>query len=1237
MRFLLALLLFPLFSSSQSDDKYPSLLWKISGKGLKKPSYLYGTMHVSNRAAYYLSEEFFNALKSVDRVGLETNPGDWLENMEKTGELSELNLFRSSSGDYRNFYKYTFGSEFPSTPLLQSLLSYDPDIINGLLYRQHRSRENFEESTYIDLFIYQTAMKLNKEVISLEPFITSEIFARLASLPDTGELSAEANYNYRDYQELSRKIEDAYREARLQRLDSLSKLSSSANTVRFLINERNRVFVRSMDSVMTLGSVFSGVGAAHLPGEEGMIELLRQMGYSVEPVKPNFTRKSIQLREKFEQQAKAVAFQKVFSGDSLFELNLPGKLYPVASIDNLKYYLYPDMLNGSFYSVARLRYLGPLYGESRENMLRRVDQLLFEHIPGKILSKKEFQSAAGMPVIEIVNKTRRGDVQKYQMVFTDLELIIFKMGGKGEYVLGNEGKNYFSSIQLHPKPSGWSSYSPATGGFTCNLPGDRHYDKLNGSPLRGITEDLYAYDAQKKTFVGLKHAVFNDFSYLEEDSFELNQFAKHISASYGFSLETSRELRSEQNLPCIRFSGKNSKGDRMFAKVFIKGQHYYFVYLLGPDQTGFEHPFFTSLKLGDFRYVHPSKSITDRDFYFTVMDEVTDDPQSRFNEQYARAYAKYMASGKRRQNAYDTRIDNKYYYSPSSNECININLDKYNDYDYRDSLELENRIVKRYQSNGSFILQKKPNASIPGMFHLHYVLKDTATSRAIDCRLFLRRGILLEINAPFDTLVGIQGWTKSFMESFRPMDTLIGKPVFENKFDQLLADLCSSDTLVRNMANTTVKNSISLQKAYARSFIRFMESPDLKKVNEESKAQLFVSGGSLETEDILPVYRKVYAQYTDSFYLQLCLLKGLTFLKTQKSYQTFYDLLQSEVPLVGAEGTVSDVFASLYDSLELCRGYFPGLLSLTRYDEYREPVYALMAELVQRKLIQPASYQALLDNIVTDANLSMKRFNPSAQRSFYQENNPNGYNNLDKTSRELADNLQSTLSGLQNNRLHKGSNYLRMLDAFNRLPLVNYAIVLAPHYKQHAKTRQFFEGLSKNKFQSVAMPVHIELLKYKVVLNDTLNSYYCRNKYTRAYFYSELEKAGLLERFDKSYATQKALAESFVNSQRQLSSFYAYERDRNGRDSLLFVKEIPVKNKYQQGSLYLYRNQKLKPSEQKWSSVFVPEGKGLNVNMELFTMDYQIDPEKSFSQNEQDLAEYFYYGFRKRAMEQEEN
>src|SRR5258705_12401731 len=56
-----------------TDKKYPSLLWEITGNGLQKPSYLFGTMHVSDKMAFHLCDSFYNAIKNVQVVALKTN------------------------------------------------------------------------------------------------------------------------------------------------------------------------------------------------------------------------------------------------------------------------------------------------------------------------------------------------------------------------------------------------------------------------------------------------------------------------------------------------------------------------------------------------------------------------------------------------------------------------------------------------------------------------------------------------------------------------------------------------------------------------------------------------------------------------------------------------------------------------------------------------------------------------------------------------------------------------------------------------------------------------------------------------------------------------------------------------------------------------------------------------------------------------------------------------------------
>ena len=1225
-RLIVYFLLIPFLVFSQSQKKYPTLLWKITGNGLKKPSYLYGTMHVSNRVAYYLSEQFFDALKSVDVVGLETNPGEWLENMEKTGELEELSQLRTSSLYTGDFYKNTFTASFPEKRMLQGILGYDPDIINGLLYRQNKTKENFEESTYIDLFIYQSASKLGKQVISLEDFTQSQIKARLSSLPDE-EPSASSSRNCFS---ATQTIEDAYREGNLDKLDSLSKLISSKNAQRYLIDDRNVFFVNTIDSVLRTKTLFSGVGAAHLPGENGVIELLRKKGYQVEPVIPKVSKKSNSIREQLDQQIKTVTFHKQVIPDSTFSANLPGKLYPIVDLGHLKYYIHADMVNGSFYTVVRLKHLGPIFNVSPDVLMRRVDSLLFENIPGKIILKKEIVSNTGIKGIELINKTRRGDEQHYQIYFTDLELIMFKLGGKQNYASNNDSKQFFNSIQFSPKSDKPINFTPLTGGFSVTIPASYGYSKQNGSSLAGPVEELYAYNKSLKQFYGVKRAVYNDFNYLEEDTFELNQFARNVLINYKFKNEPYYKLTKELGFPCIRFSGKNDLSKNFQAKLYIKGVHYYLVYLVSETEVSFDDNFFASFKLFDFIYVNPIKEITDKNFYFKTKDEVSDNALSRFNEAYAKAYEatknKKDTVPEKKKNDYNFRTESKFYYSPSSNEYITITYEKYNDYDYRNRNEIEDKITKTYSTSTSMYVSDKKIQSKDGLYAYSCNLKDTATTRAIAVKVFIKNGVLHELSAPFDTTIGLRGWAKEFMESFRPMDTLIGKNIFDNGFINLLNDLASNDTLVKRRANASIQD-ISFQKEFADEFVKFIETPKINLVNEDSRALLFVNGGTLESENIIKPYSNLYKQYTDSFYLQLCLLKGLAYLKTQNSY----NLVLNETPLVGVENTVNDVFYALHDSLELCKKFFPGMLTLTKYEEYRTAVYSLMAELVHKKILDPMSYSSQKDQILSEANLALKRYNPLSVKAPSLNDQAN-FDYLEKSAKDLAESIKGNLDGLANNTHYKGSGYLRNLDAYNRSPLVNYAWVLSPFYKTDEKTKQFFEKIIKIKTQDIAMPVTINLLKQNLVLNDTLVTHYSKNKFTATFFYSELEKEKLTNKFDKKYLTQQELIESLVLSQKQLTNFYNYESEKPKLDSLILVKELNAKNRYENGKIYIYKVAKAKNEDESWTAVFINDSKDtVTSKIDIVLPSYFIDKTKTEAENINELLDYFALTYRKRA------
>src|SRR6201989_1596321 len=86
-------LIIPSFSvaAQTPQKKYPALLWEITGNGLKKPSYLFGTMHVSSKLVFHLSDSFYLDIKSADVVALELDPQLWQDQLFKF-ENMELNL-----------------------------------------------------------------------------------------------------------------------------------------------------------------------------------------------------------------------------------------------------------------------------------------------------------------------------------------------------------------------------------------------------------------------------------------------------------------------------------------------------------------------------------------------------------------------------------------------------------------------------------------------------------------------------------------------------------------------------------------------------------------------------------------------------------------------------------------------------------------------------------------------------------------------------------------------------------------------------------------------------------------------------------------------------------------------------------------------------------------------------------------------------------------------------------------
>jgi uncharacterized protein YbaP (TraB family) len=164
----LALIIVTQQAYSQIDN---SLLWEVTDNGLERPSYLYGTMHASSKVAFRLDDVFFESLKKVDVIALESDPTQWMNEYYQEQILPEQN--RSES--YRSsFYKGLFKIEHPNPQMVRSNIRMDDIALNGYLYRKNGASDNFEEETYLDMFIFQAGKKAGKPIMSLEDFKESQ-------------------------------------------------------------------------------------------------------------------------------------------------------------------------------------------------------------------------------------------------------------------------------------------------------------------------------------------------------------------------------------------------------------------------------------------------------------------------------------------------------------------------------------------------------------------------------------------------------------------------------------------------------------------------------------------------------------------------------------------------------------------------------------------------------------------------------------------------------------------------------------------------------------------------------------------------------------------------------------------------------------------------------------------------------------------------------------------------------
>jgi uncharacterized protein YbaP (TraB family) len=281
-----------------SDAFTGALLWKISGKGLEKPSYIFGTHHLYNlsffdkvpgaKAALESSEQVVGELLWADRGALaaQLQAAAMMPEGESYEKMLSPDDYKTLDEGLRQLIGVGLSDRFKVfKPGMISLM------ISQIIFAQANPGFNSMEHVALDVYVQNYATEKGEPVIGLET-VEDEIHA----LFDVEPMKFQAEQlvclvkNIAYQIESLKKLGENYAYGSLAALytDSFNNpddpCPTSEASQSALLKERNDKWLAKLPAIMSDKSSFIAVGALHLAGEEGLLYQLSKMGYTVTAV-----------------------------------------------------------------------------------------------------------------------------------------------------------------------------------------------------------------------------------------------------------------------------------------------------------------------------------------------------------------------------------------------------------------------------------------------------------------------------------------------------------------------------------------------------------------------------------------------------------------------------------------------------------------------------------------------------------------------------------------------------------------------------------------------------------------------------------------------------------------------------------------------------------------------------------------------------------------------------------------
>lgn len=275
-------------SQVQADstlEEEPGLFWEITRSDLAQPSYLYGTIHIIPKDSFFLLPQLEEKLALAQRLVLEI-PLD----MDAGVMLSSaMHMFIPDGKTLKSLMEpedYTFLTTFMQDSISTPLPFYQR--IKPIFISQHISSTYCfpQEMESYELYFSAKYKADGKPVSGLETI--SEQMKYLNNMTLEEQITSLVSV-IRNPRQGCIEFGEMIAMYRRQDLHSLMKMMGESEDVSEhldqLLDERNQKWIAKIESFVKAESVFIAVGAGHLAGPNGVVNLLKKQGYSVIPIR----------------------------------------------------------------------------------------------------------------------------------------------------------------------------------------------------------------------------------------------------------------------------------------------------------------------------------------------------------------------------------------------------------------------------------------------------------------------------------------------------------------------------------------------------------------------------------------------------------------------------------------------------------------------------------------------------------------------------------------------------------------------------------------------------------------------------------------------------------------------------------------------------------------------------------------------------------------------------------------